>query len=77
MVKVLEITLQLIVERTVTKAVEYFFSLFDWLIAQNNLFDFFIGLDEDINIKGIDLLVVRKQALELKQANLLDRLWRI
>ena len=49
-IKVFEITLEFIIERTISKAIENLFAFFNRLVTQYDLFDFIIGLNKNINI---------------------------
>ena len=57
-VEVLEIALQLVIERAVAKTVEDLFTFLDRLVAQNDLFDLVISLDEYVDIEGVEQLVI-------------------
>ena len=50
----------------------FFFSWLHWRLAQNNLLDFIVSLDEDINVKRIEEFEVRKELLELEETNFLN-----
>lgn len=72
-VEVLEVTLQFVVEGTISETVEDLLSFFDWLIVQNDLLDLIVSLDQDVNIQWIKGLVIGEQALQLEKTYLLDR----
>lgn len=58
LIKVFNVRLQLIIEASVSKAVENFFTSFNWLVTQDNLFNLFICLDKHINIHWVENFVV-------------------
>lgn len=73
-VKVLEVTLELVVERAVSETVKDFFAFLDRLVTEYDLFYFIVSLDQNVDILRVEQSVVRQKALELEEANLLDRL---
>ena len=65
-IEVFEITFQLVIKWTISKTIENFLAFLNWLVTQYDLFDFFVGLDKDIDVKWVELLVVWKQTLKLE-----------
>lgn len=72
LVEVVDVRLQLVVERPVSETVVNCFTRFERLVRQNDLLDLVFGLDQDIHIERIQDFVVGEQVLELEKADLLD-----
>ena len=76
-VKVLEITLELVVEGTVSETIEDFLTFLDRLVTEDDLLDLVIGLDQNIHVLRVQKSVVREQTLDFEKSNLLHGLWSI